>query len=83
MQKLLIALTITGALAAGPALAHQCPALMAQIDEALPGAELPEDELATVVELREQGEAYHDAGEHAASEDALFEAMEMLGLIDN
>ncbi len=81
MQKIVVALAVAGALFAGPALAHQCPALMAQIDEALPAAELSEADMAMVMELRERGEELHNAGDHAASEDALFEAMEMLGLI--
>lgn len=81
MQKFVVALAVAGALVTGPALAHQCPALMAQIDEALPTAELSEADMAMVMELRQNGEELHNAGDHDASEAALFEAMEMLGLI--
>lgn len=81
MRKFVIALAVAGAFVAGPAFAHQCPALMAQIDEALPTAELSEADMAMVMELRQSGEELHAAGDHDASEAALFEAMELLGLM--
>lgn len=58
--------------------ANQCPSLMKQIDEKLQSAQLSEDERARVMELREQGEAQHAAGDHAASEASLNEALAML-----
>jgi len=67
-----------------PAWAHTCPALMSDIDQALGDEEkvsqLSEDDLARVKELREQGEQYHNDGEHDQSEEALNEAKEILGV---
>lgn len=68
------------ALLAGPVLAFQCPADMAAIDAALETADLSEDQLARVKELRMLGEAEHAAGNHQASVDALAEARELLGI---
>jgi hypothetical protein len=64
----------------GSAFAAQCPALMAEIDAALPNAEITAEERAQVEELRAEGEALHEAGDHAGSEAALNEAREILGL---
>jgi hypothetical protein len=80
MRSTIFTLAVIGVLAAGPALASQCPAMMADIDAALPTAELSEADRARVVELRQQGEELHDAGDHAGSEAALGEAQEILGL---
>ncbi|MCE8025400.1 MULTISPECIES: hypothetical protein [Halomonadaceae] len=67
-----------------PAWAHMCPALMSEIDEALQDeekvAQLSEDELERVHELRAQGEQYHNDGEHDQSVDVLNEAKEILGV---
>ena len=61
-----------------PAFASQCPALMAEIDQKIDTAQLSEAERAQVVELRQQGEAAHEAGDHAASEEALNQALAIL-----
>ncbi|WP_238380900.1 hypothetical protein [Alkalilacustris brevis] len=79
MKMSLYTLILAGALAATPALAAQCPALMAEIDAALATAELSEADLARVTELRQQGEEAHAAGNHPESEAALNEALEILG----
>jgi len=67
-----------------PAWAHMCPSLMSDIDQGLEDEEkvsqLSEDDLARVKELREQGEQYHNDGEHDQSEEALNEAKEILGV---
>lgn len=77
MKRLIFAAAF---LAAGPALAFQCPADMAAIDAALATASLSAEDLARVQELRAQGEQLHAAGDHQASVDALAEAKAILGL---
>lgn len=62
------------------ALAHSCPAVMAEIDAALPSASLSEADMAKVKELRTRGEEEHAAGDHDASMATLDEAKGMLGL---
>jgi hypothetical protein len=54
---------------------------MAEIDAALPAAEISEEERQRVVELRELGEQEHEAGNHDASEAALNEARGILGIM--
>ncbi|WP_366553736.1 hypothetical protein [Aquibaculum sediminis] len=68
------------ALSGGAALAHQCPSMMEEIDQALPSADLSEDERQRVTDLRQEGEELHEAGDHAGSEAALGEAKDILGL---
>lgn len=80
MKKTAFSLALIIGLAAGPAFAHQCPAMMAQIDEALLTAELSDEDEARVMELRQQGEEQHAAGNHDESEASLGEAMEILGI---
>lgn len=83
MLKKFFAATVLMAFMA-PAWAHMCPALMADIDAALQDeakvAQLSEDEMAQVNELRERGEQYHNAGDHAQSEEVLNEAKAILGV---
>jgi hypothetical protein len=76
MKKLLAAAVFVAL--AGPAVANQCPTLWAQIDQKLPSAQLSEADRAKVMELRAQGEAQHAAGDHAASEATLKEALAIL-----
>ncbi|PSJ45635.1 hypothetical protein C7H85_09635 [Zobellella endophytica] len=69
------------ALASGAALASSCPAHMAAIDAKL--AENPmlsAEDAAKVAELRAEGEAKHNAGEHAESMRLLAEAEQILGI---
>jgi hypothetical protein len=77
MRNLLIVAATAFALT-GPALASQCPALMQQVDAALETANLSDEDKAKVMELRESGEAAHEAGDHAKSEADLNEALEIL-----
>ena len=62
------------------AMAFQCPAMMADIDAALPAAELSDEDRQRVEELRAQGEELHNAGDHTGSEAALNEAKGILGI---
>jgi hypothetical protein len=75
-------LLVASALALSPAtaFAHNCPALMGEIDAALPNAELSSEDAAKVAELRAQGEELHSAGDHDGSMAALEEAKALLGL---
>lgn len=63
---------------ATPAVAGECPKLWAQIDKALKTAELSDEHRAHVAGLRKKGEKRHKAGDHAASEAALNEALKIL-----
>jgi len=79
MKHLTLAAAIT--LLASPLLAGQCPADIAAIDAALAaGTELSEADLATVQELRDEGQALHDGGDHDASVATLAEAKALLGI---
>jgi hypothetical protein len=77
LRSTLLALMIV---APATAFANQCPALMGEIDAALPTATLSDEDKARVEELRAQGEEQHAAGDHAASEASLNEAKELLGI---
>lgn len=79
MRKALLAIALGLAFAA-PAGASQCPQDMAAIDSAVQSAQLSEADKAKVMELREQGEEQHKAGEHAASVKTLGEAKQILGI---
>ena len=63
---------------ASPAFASRCPALWAQVDAKLPSANLSASDKAKVTELRKRGEEEHKAGNHAASEATLTEALALL-----
>jgi hypothetical protein len=64
----------------GPTFAFQCPADIAAIDQALQTADLSEEQRQRVVELRNEGERLHEAGDHQASVDTLAQAKEVLGI---
>lgn len=79
MKKILLPLAL--ALAAGGALAHNCPNEMKAIDAKLAaGAKLSDADLAKVKALRADGEAAHKAGKHDDSMKSLGEAKKLLGL---
>jgi hypothetical protein len=63
-----------------PALANQCPTLMNKIDEALKTAQVDDATKQQVTDLYNKGKASHDAGDHAASEASLNEALKLLGM---
>ena len=64
---------------ATPAFANQCPALMNKIDAAMKTAQLDDAKKAQVMALYNKGKAEHEAGDHAASEADLNEALKILG----
>jgi hypothetical protein len=64
---------------ASPAFANQCPTLMKKIDAAMQTASLDDAKKAQVMDLYQKGKAAHDAGDHAASEASLNEALKILG----
>jgi hypothetical protein len=74
------ALALMLVLTPAAAFAFSCPAMMAEIDAALPAAELSDEDRQRVEELRAQGEELHNAGDHTGSEAALNEAKGILGI---
>jgi hypothetical protein len=79
MKAYVLAAALTLSLA-GPAIAGQCPALMQKIDAAMATTTVDEATKAKAMELYNTGKAAHDAGDHAASERDLGEAMKLLGI---
>ncbi len=66
---------------AAPAFAFHCPKDMAKIDAKLAeNPSLTAEQLAEVQKLRQEGEAYHKAGNHQESVDTLAKAMTILGV---
>lgn len=80
MKRTLLAAALLMAFAA-PAIAAQCPGIMAKIDAALAqNPSLSAEQLAEVQKLRADGEAMHAAGKHKDSVDALGKAKAILGI---
>lgn len=79
-MKSFIAAAVFALALTGPAFAFHCPADIAKIDAALQTASLSDADKAKVMELRNEGERLHQAGQHQQSVDILAEAMEMLGI---
>jgi len=82
MRKLFAALAVVAI--AGftlPAQAGQCPTDMKKIDAAISSASLDADQMSLVKSLREQGEAYHKAGQHKESVETLAKAKKILGVM--
>lgn len=78
MKKLL---PLVLAVAAGAAMAHNCPNEMKAIDAKLAtGPKLSDTDLAKVKALRADGEAAHKAGKHDDSMKSLGEAKKILGI---
>ncbi|MCB1905566.1 MAG: hypothetical protein KDI18_16025 [Gammaproteobacteria bacterium] len=66
-------------LLSGQALAFHCPLDMKKIDQALAeNPQLDAEQLAMVKQLRSEGEALHNAGQHQESVDTLGKAMAIL-----
>ena len=79
MKKFVLPLAI--ALAAGGALAHNCPNEMKAIDAKLAtNPKLSDADAAKVKQLRAEGEALHRAGKHDDSLKSLEEAKKILGI---
>ena len=79
MKKMLMVLVMMSA----PALAwaHTCPAYVDMIDESLTMAEelgLDDATVAEVEELRDEGKAYHEQGDHDSAIAALDQALALL-----
>jgi hypothetical protein len=79
MKKYVLAAALVAALAT-PALATHCPTLMKKIDDAMATTQVDEATKTTVMALYEKGKAEHAAGDHAASEADLNEALKLLGM---
>lgn len=79
MKKLALVLASLAALS-GPALASQCPALMAKIDEAMATATVDDATKEQIMALYDSGKAAHEAGDHAKAEADLGEALKLLGM---
>ena len=65
-------------LLASPALAHQCPTLITQIDRQLETLSIDPELREDVLALRDEGDVYHRQGKHAEAVQALNEALELL-----
>jgi hypothetical protein len=79
MKSILIAAALT--IAAGAALAHNCPNEMKAIDAKLAmQPKLNDADAAKVKQLRADGEAAHKAGKHDDSMKALGEAKKILAI---
>jgi hypothetical protein len=79
MKKLVLAAALSMVLA-GPAFANQCPMLMQKIEAAMASSTADDATKAKAQELYNKGKAEHEAGDHAASEASLGEAMKLLGI---
>jgi hypothetical protein len=78
MKKVLIFISFM-ALAASPAFATHCPTMMKKIDDVMKTAQLDDATKTKVMDLYNKGKAEHEAGDHAASEADLNEALKLLG----
>ena len=63
---------------AAPAMAYHCPADVKAIDAALGKVSLGAAEMSEVKQLRDQGEAEHNAGKHSDSVNSLTKAMRII-----
>jgi hypothetical protein len=79
MKKTILAILAIAAFAS-PAFAHQCPALMAEIDTAMAASSADEATKAQIMELYASGKAKHESGDHDGSVADLNAAKELLGL---
>ena len=69
------------AVLATPAFAFHCPIDIGKIDAALAAnPTISEADKAKVIELRNQGEELHNAGNHQESVDTLAKALNILGI---
>lgn len=65
-------------LGAAPAIANDCPELMATVDEALVTNQVSDEVRADVEDLRETAAAAYEAGDEAACVASLDEAMDLI-----
>ncbi len=78
MTKTLALAAATMLLTATPAFAHHCPMDAAAIDHALGVLNVSADVKAKATALKDKGMTEHKAGDHAAAETTLAEAMRLL-----
>ena len=78
MKHILIAAAVLAL--ASPALANNCPNEVKAIDAALQSASVAPDKKAAAQKLRDEADAAHKAGNHAASMKAAADAKELLGI---
>jgi hypothetical protein len=81
MKKLLAALALT-AFMSGSAFANSCPTHVAKIDAALANPTVSAEVQAQDKALRDEGQALHEAGNHAESMAKLAEAEKLLGIAE-
>ena len=79
MKKLLTAIALTAFLS-GTAFANSCPTHVKKIDDALASSTASEEMKAQAQALRDEGQALHEAGNHAESMAKLQEAEQLLGI---
>lgn len=79
MKKLITAIALT-AFMSGAAFANECPMHVEKIDAALASTTVSEDVKTQAQALRDEGQAAHDAGNHAESMEKLQEAEQLLGI---
>jgi len=79
MKKLLTAFALTAFLS-GTAFANSCPMHVKKIDDALASSTASEEVKAQAQALRDEGQAAHEAGNHAESMAKLMEAEQLLGI---
>ena len=77
LKMLVLGLSIFFSLA-GLVFASECTGLMAQIDEKLGSVELSEEKMEQVEQLRAEGEAAHESGDHDKAVEILSSALEMI-----
>lgn len=77
MRKIALALALVG-IAAGPALAFQCPLLLKQIQDATAGKTDASSKKA--LELAAEGDKLHKEGKHAESVAKMEEAAKVINL---
>ena len=79
MKKLITAAILT-AFMSGAAFANSCPTHVKKIDDALATSTASDEVKAQAQALRDEGQALHDAGDHAGSMAKLAEAEALLGI---
>ncbi|MEE8145382.1 MAG: hypothetical protein V3T57_08210 [Kiloniellales bacterium] len=80
MKRILTA-AILSLFVSGPAFAGTCPLMVKGIDAALAAMpDLSAEKTAEVKSLRDEGDAQHQAGQHAESVETLQKAKDILGL---
>jgi hypothetical protein len=79
MKKFILAAAFAMGLATS-AFAADCATMINSIDEAMHTASVDEATMTKVMALYDKGRAEHEAGDHAAAEKDLGEAVELLGL---